>query len=168
MLGTKTMTSDKDDRDLAIQRDILSGRKFSLAEAIGREGGSFLKGESPVPRLAQAIAKLQMFVKQNLSDSSGALQAVLYVAIETDSRVSQSLDSPLVALDKILSSLLENENLFYEFVNRVDRKWGQIYGERPYFQQPGQPPHPEDEYSHESVRSQLVEFLKIVRLHQDA
>ncbi|MBP0018486.1 MAG: hypothetical protein J7647_13175 [Cyanobacteria bacterium SBLK] len=162
------MTSDKDDRDLAIQRDILSGRKFSLAEAIGREGGSFLKGESPVPRLAQAIAKLQMFVKQNLSDSSGALQAVLYVAIETDSRVSQSLDSPLVALDKILSSLLENENLFYEFVNRVDRKWGQIYGERPYFQQPGQPPHPEDEYSHESVRSQLVEFLKIVRLHQDA
>ncbi|MEM9539156.1 MAG: hypothetical protein AAGA60_06545 [Cyanobacteria bacterium P01_E01_bin.42] len=161
------MTSDEDDRDLAIQRDILSGRKYSLAEAIGREGGSFLKGESPVPRLAQAIAKLQMFVKQNLSDSSGALQAILYVDIETDSRVSRYLDSPLIALDEILSSLLENQNLFYEFVNRVDRKWGQIYDERPYFQQPGQPPHPDDEYSHESVRSQLLEFLKIVKSHQN-
>ena len=39
------MISNKDDRDndrdLAIQREILAGRKFSLAEAIGREGGSF-------------------------------------------------------------------------------------------------------------------------------
>ncbi len=39
------MISNKDDRDndrdLAIQREILAGRKFSLAEVIGREGGSF-------------------------------------------------------------------------------------------------------------------------------
>ncbi len=82
------MTSNKNDqdkeRDLAIQREILAGRKFSLAEAIGREGGGFLKGESPVPRLAQALAELQMFINQNLSDSSGALRAVLYVWVKTD------------------------------------------------------------------------------------
>ncbi|MGK7953422.1 MAG: hypothetical protein AB4368_32715 [Xenococcaceae cyanobacterium] len=51
------------DRDLAIQRAILSGRKFSLAEAIGREGGGFMKGDSPVPKLAQAIAELQMITR---------------------------------------------------------------------------------------------------------
>ena len=157
---------DKDnDRDLAIQREILSGRKFSLAEAIGREGGGFMKGESPVPKLAQAIAELQMFINQNLSDSSGALQAVLYVWVKTDSRVGQHLNSPLTALNQMLSSLLDNQNLLHEFVRQVDHKWGQIYDERPYFQQPGQPPHPEDEYTHESVRLQLIELLAVVKSH---
>ena len=159
--------SDKDDkdsdRDLTIQRDILSGRKFSLAEAIGREGGSFLKGESPVPKLAQAIAELQMFIKQNLPDSSGALQAILCVSVETDARVPQHLDAPLIALEKILNALLNNQNLFYDFVRQVDRKWGEIYAERPYFQQPGQPPHPQDEYTHESVRLQLVDLINAVK-----
>ncbi len=159
------MKSNKDDkdRDLAIQREILAGRKFSLAEAIGREGGGFMKGESPVPKLAQAIAELQMFINQNLSDSSGALQAVLYVWVKTDSRVSQNLNSPLIALNEILSTLIDNQNLLHEFVRQVDHKWGQIYDERPYFQQPGQLPHPEDEYTHESVRLQLSELLDIVR-----
>ncbi|MGK7925984.1 MAG: hypothetical protein AB4290_12195 [Spirulina sp.] len=161
------MTSDKDDRDrdLAIQREILSGRKFSLAEAIGREGGSFLKGESPIPKLAQAIAELQMFINQNLSDSSGALQAVLYSWVKTDTRVSQHLNSPLIALDEILSTLIDNQNLLYELVRQVDHKWGQIYDERPYFQEPGQAPHPQDEYTHESVRIQIVELLERVKSH---
>ncbi|MDJ0531410.1 MAG: hypothetical protein QNJ70_02765 [Xenococcaceae cyanobacterium MO_207.B15] len=164
------MISNKDDkdkdRDLAIQREILSGRKFSLAEAIGREGGSFLKGESPVPKLVQAIAELQMFINQNLSDSSGALQAVLYIWVKTDSRVSQNLNSPLIALNQILSTLIDNQDILYEFVRQVDHKWGQIYDERPYFQQPGQLPHPEDEYTHESVRLKLVELLDIVQSQQ--
>ncbi len=161
------MTSNKDDRerdrDLAIQREILSGRRFTIAEAIGRQGGSFLKGESPVPKLVQAIAEINGFINQNLSDSSGALQAVLYVWVKTDSRVGQYLNSPLVALNEILSSLLDNQDLLYEFVRQVDHKWGQIYGERPYFQQPGQLPHPEDEYTHESVRLKLIELLDIVK-----
>ncbi len=159
------MTSHKDDqerdRDLAIQREILSGRRFTIAEAIGREGGSFLKGESPVPKLVQAIAEINGFINQNLSDSSGALQAVLYVWVKTDSRIGQYLNSPLVALNEILSSLLDNQDLLYEFVRQVDHKWGQIYGERPYFQQPGQLPHPEDEYTHESVRLKLIELLNL-------
>ncbi|VEP18888.1 conserved hypothetical protein [Hyella patelloides LEGE 07179] len=163
------MISNKDDNDkdqnLAIQREILSGRQFSIAEAIGREGGSFLKGESPVPKLAQAIAELQMFIKQNLSDSSGALQAVLYVWVQTDSRVSQHPNSPLIALKEILSALIDNQNLLYEFVRQVDQKWGEMYDERPYFQQPEQLPHPQDEYTHESVRLKLIELLDIVKSH---
>ncbi len=157
---------DDKDRDLTIQREILSGRKFSVAEAIGREGGSFLKGESPVPKLVQAIAELQMFINQNLSDSSGALKAVLYVWVKTDSRVAQYLNSPLTALNQMLSSLLDNQNLLYEFVKQVDREWGQMYDERPYFEQIGQPPHPEDEYTNESVRLQLIELLAVVKSHK--
>ncbi|WP_042891996.1 hypothetical protein, partial [Anaplasma marginale] len=70
--------------------------------------------------------------------------------------------SPLIAFEAILSSVIDNENLLYEFVKEVDRKWGQMYDERPYFQKPGQPPHPNDEYTHESVRLQLVDLLEIV------
>ncbi|ELS04501.1 hypothetical protein Xen7305DRAFT_00042350 [Xenococcus sp. PCC 7305] len=162
------MTSNKDndrndDRDLAIQREILSGRKFSLAEAIGREGGSFLKGDSPVPKQLQAIAEINSFVKKNLSDPSGALVVVLSTWVKTDLRVVENLDSPLVALRQILSSLIDNQNLLYEFVRQVDFRWGQIYDERPYFQQPGQAAHPNDEYTHESVRLQLIELLDIVK-----
>lgn len=154
---------DKDnDREREILQDMLSGRKFSLADAIGREGNGFLKGESPVPKLVQATTEIKNFIAGNLVDTSGALQAVLYIWVENDLRVSQNLDSPLIAFEAILSSVIDNENLLYEFVKEVDRKWGQMYDERPYFQKPGQPPHPNDEYTHESVRLQLVDLLEIV------
>jgi len=44
-------------------------------------------------------------------------------------------------------------------VQQADWEWGQMYGERLYFQKPGQPAHPEDEYSHESVAEKLA-YLK--------
>lgn len=137
------------------------GRQFSLADVIGREGGSFLKGESPIPRLLQAKAEVNLYIDRHLTDSSGALKAVLQTLITTDEIcISQQLDSPLVALREHLELLVDNPELLYEFVKQVDVKWGQLFGERPYFQQPGQPPHPEDEYTHESVHRQLVELLQ--------
>jgi hypothetical protein len=46
------MSKDKKERpgseDAEIEREIRLGRKFSLAEAIGRMGGGLLKGASPV------------------------------------------------------------------------------------------------------------------------
>ena len=158
------MTQDKDkDKEIELQRDILSGRKFSLADVIGQEGGSFLKGESPVPPLIQAVTEINAFIAARLGDSSGALQAVLQDWVRDDeAKVSSYFNSPLLALRKIVEEILGNEELFYEFVRQVDFKWGQIYGERPYFQRPGQPPHPQDEYTHESVRKQLVGLLELI------
>jgi len=160
------MNQDKDrdkDSDRELQRDLLSGRKFSLADVIGQEGGSFLKGESPVPQLMQAVTEINAFIAANLDDSSGALQAVLQNWVRDDrAKVSSSLRAPLVALRQIIEAILNNKELFYEFVRQVDFKWGQIYDERPYFQSPGQPPDPLDEYSHDSVREQLVNLLKTV------
>lgn len=151
---------EKQGKNEAIQREILAGRKFSLAEAIGREGGDFLKGESPVPKLVQATTEINTFIAINLQDSSGALQAVLQTWISTDEAgVSKNLDSPLTALKQMLDNIIDNSELLYELVRQVDFQWGKMYDERPYFQSPGQPPHPDDEYTHESVEEKLKSLL---------
>lgn len=150
---------DQDDHREVLQ-EILAGRKFSLAELIGREGGSFMKGESPVPKLLQVKTEINFLIDQNLTDSSGALKAVLQTLIAADEIfVSRHLDSPLNALKEFLEMITQSSELFYELVRQVDFKWGQIYRERPYFQQPGQAPHPDDEYTHESVHRQLINLL---------
>ncbi|MDJ0657888.1 MAG: hypothetical protein QNJ42_00180 [Crocosphaera sp.] len=150
----------KTNRDNAIQREILAGRQFSLAEAIGREGGNFLKGESPVPKLVQATTEINTFIAINLQDSSGALQAVLQTWVSTDdAKVSQNLEHPLQALRQMLDKIINNSELLYELVRQVDFQWGKMYDERPYFQSPGQPAHPDDEYTHESVEEKLKILL---------
>lgn len=162
------MTAEKDsDLDQKIEQEIRQGRKFSLADVIGQEAGNFLKDESPVPRLLQVKTELIAFIEQHLVDSPGALQATLRDSVQTDDLVcSQHLNAPLDALSKFLQSLLEQEALLQDFVRRVDMKWGEIYDERPHFQRPGQPPHPDDEYTHASVRAQLTQFLSVVKLHK--
>lgn len=146
--------------DRQLQREILGGRQFSIAEAIAREGGSFLKGESPVPKLVQATREIDNFISQNINDSSGSLATVLQNWVKADGhRVSRHLNSPLDALAEILETLLESRELLYEFVREVDMHWGKTTGERPYFQKPGQTPHPDDEYTHESVRQSLDSLL---------
>jgi len=146
------------EQDNNLQKEILSERRYSLASAIAQEGGNFLKGESPVPKLVQVTTEINLFIDHHLPDSSGALQAVLKRWIKTDSLISQHIESPLTGLEKIIDKILKNQELFYEMVRQADLKWGQMYAERPYFQKPGQPPHPDDEYSHESVREKLTDL----------
>lgn len=151
------------DEDFEIQQEILGGRQFSLAEVIGREGCSFLKGESPIPKLLQAKAEINLFIDRNLTDSSGALKASLQALVAADEvYISRHLNSPLDALRESLEMLTHNPQFLYEFVKQIDIKWGQFFGERPYFQQPGQAPHPEDEYTHESVYQKLMELLNLL------
>ena len=157
------MTEDKE-RNLEIQREIRAGRKFSLADLISQEGGNFLKGESPVPKLVQAITEINNFISRNLQDSSGALEPILQKWVKNDqATVSSHLNTPLLALKEILEKILNNPQLLYELVKEVDFKWGQIYNERPYFQKPGQPAHPDDEHSHESVYKNLSDLLDKTR-----
>lgn len=156
--------SPSDDSDRALEQDILRGRTFTLADVIAREGGSFLKGESPVPKLVQAIGEIDNFVCHHLTDPSGSLYAILQQWIQSyDDRISHHLDDPLVALDEILEMILGNRELFYELVRQVDVKWGQMNDERPHFQRPGQAAHPEDEYTHDSVDRSLRDLLERLR-----
>ena len=161
----KPEDKEQKERDLELQKDILKGREFSLAELIGREGGGFLKGESPVPKMIQLKAELNIFITNNLYDSSGALQAVLHDLVEADDKkISANKEQPLIALSLIIREIIENENLYYEFVRQVDLKYGQMYDERPYFQSPGQAAHPEDEYTHDSVQVKLINFLETIQV----
>ena len=156
------------DEDLLLQQDIIEGRPYSLAEAIGREGGTFLKGESTVPKLVQVITKINTFIDRNLEDPSAALQAILHQWVKGDPRVSKYKETPLVALTEILQGIIDSPPLLYELVRQVDIKWGQMYGERPHFQQPGQPPHPDDEYTHESVRQDLLDLQAKLQQYLEA
>ncbi|MBF2078469.1 MAG: hypothetical protein IGR76_08105 [Synechococcales cyanobacterium T60_A2020_003] len=155
------MPSESDpDPDYALQQDILSGRKFSLADAIGREGSGFLKGESTVPKLVQAKTEVMVFIRNHLPDGSGALQSVLQDIVQADdARISAYVDCPLYALRDAVQDVLSHRERLYELVRQVDMRWGHMYGERPYFQKPGQDPHPEDEYTHESVQVMLEHLL---------
>jgi hypothetical protein len=156
------MSSDseaKKQQDQELQQEILKGRKFTLADLIAKEGGGFLKGESPVPKFTQLKAEIKVFVTNHLQDSVGALQAVLYNLIEDDDEgVNKYENNPLSALNEMITKILSQPNIFYDFVRQVDLKWGQMYQERPYFQQPAQPAHPDDEYSHEFVKAQLLKL----------
>jgi len=142
-----------------IQREIRSGRGFSIADLIAQEGGTFLKGDSPIPRPLQAEAEIRLFIDQHLSDSEGAMKTTLRTWVKTESPLSENLDTPLLALHALLTAIVNQPSLLHEFVRQVDMKWGQLYNERPLFQQPGQPAHPDDEYTHESVHVVLSELL---------
>lgn len=152
--------------DQALQQEICLGRQFSLADVIGREGKDGLKGESPVPPLVQAKLAIRAFVGDYLQDAAGGLEPPLQTWLQSeDAIISQHLDNPLTALSRILDQILAQPNQLYELVRQADVCWGQLYDERPHFQRPGQPPHPEDEYSHESVKVQLMELRDRLQQH---
>lgn len=155
------MAASASDKNSEIEQEIRSGRQFSLADVIGQEAGSFLRGDAAIPRLVRAKTTIYDFIDQHLIDSSGAIEAVLTNWVRAEEpRISQHIDQPLMALRQILQLVTGNPQMLYEFARQVAVKWGEIYGERPRFQQPNQPPHPDDEYTHESVLAQLDSLLK--------
>jgi hypothetical protein len=159
------MPPDQPNLDPDIQQEIRLSRPFSLADVIGQEAGGFMKGESPVPKLVQARGEAVQALKEHLQDLHGALQRVLQQWLEDDqARISRHLAVPSQAVKELLETILASPETFYELVRQTDVTWGHLYDERPHFQQPGQAPHPEDEYTHESVRITLVNCLQRLNL----
>ncbi|MGA1621660.1 MAG: hypothetical protein ACO36E_02910 [Synechocystis sp.] len=148
------------DRDRELFLEAIAGRKMTMADVIGQCGGDFLKGESPVPKLVQLKIELKLFLNQALPDSDGALLWVLQNQVDdADDLVSQFADRPLLALQGLVATLIDNPGLLTETVRQADFRWGQIYDERPHFDLPGRPTHPDDPYTHASVRQQLTTLL---------
>jgi hypothetical protein len=143
-----------------IETEVQSQQKFSVAGAIGRAGKGILKGASPVSQQDQAIKLLESWVDQNSSDPSGALKSLLRQKIRSSrSIVEQHRERPKEALVIVIQEILSTEFLLREFVRQVDVKWGELFQERPYFQKEGQEPHPNDEYTFDSVRVELNQML---------
>lgn len=151
------------EKDAELEREIRAERKFSLSEAIGRMAGpGAMKGVSPISPRQQAEATIEDFLHRNLSDSGGVLGTVLLRRVTQSDLLLASYDQPLAALANYLRHVLESDYLLRDLVRETDAEWGRVFGERPYFERPGQPADPEDPYTSESVRSSLSRLLDVL------
>ena len=72
----------------------------------------------------------------------------------------KNYDQPLAVLAAYCQQVLSSDYRLKELVREADTEWGRVLGERPYFEKEGSPPHPDDCYTVESVRSALSELIK--------
>ncbi len=144
---------DPNTADRELEREIRAAREYSLAEALGRLAGpGGMKGASPVMRQQQARAEIDHLVRQHLGDPSGILKGVLGREVGESRVLLDNLDQPRVALIAYVRQVLASEYLLSELVRSTDMAWGQVLGERPFFEVEGRPAHPDDPYTIVSVR----------------
>jgi len=142
-----------------LEKEVRAERKFSLSEAIAREAKGTFDGVSAVPALTQAQNAIDLYLRDQLRDSSGALVRTLQARLGGNaSLVGSHLRDPLAALEVEVRRFLDDERKLHELVRQVDQRYGQMFQERPHFQKPGEEPHPDDEYTHASVRAALEEL----------
>jgi len=149
--------------DADLEREIREGRKFSMAEAIGRLAGpGCMKGASPFTGKRQAEAEIEDCLDRHLADGAGVLREVVLRHIKESEHLLNHPDQSRVALASYIQGVLGSEYLLKELVREADVEWGKTLGERPHFESEERPPHPDDPYTFESVRvalSQLHESL---------
>ena len=158
------MTDKKDDQrsssDEELEREIRKGRKFTLAEAIGRMAGpGAMKGASPVARKEQAAVEIEDWLRRHMSAAHGELQVVLLRRIKGSELLLHNCEQPLSVLTAYCQRILDSDYLLQELVREADVEWGQVQGERPYFENEGGPAHPEVVYTLKSVREALAELM---------
>src|SRR5271165_4496649 len=62
--------TQRSEADAELEREIRKGRKFTLAEAIGRLAGpGAMKGESPIARMQQAQIEIESWLRSHLADA---------------------------------------------------------------------------------------------------
>jgi hypothetical protein len=151
----------RSEEDAELERDIRKGRKFTLEEAIGRLAGpGAMKGESPVARLQQAEVEIESWLRSHLTDAGGALWVAMHRQLKGSELLLRNFEQPLVVLVGYCQGVLASDYLLKELVRDADVEWGRVMGERPYFEQPGSPRHPDDPYTVESVRHALCGLLE--------
>jgi hypothetical protein len=153
--------TQRSEADAELEREIRQGRKFTVAEAIGRLAGpGAMKGESPVARMQQAEVEIESWLKSHLTDAGGALQVVLHRQVKGSELLLNNFDQPLVVLAGCCQRILDSDYLLEELVRDADIEWGRLMGERPYFEKEGAPRDPDDPYTVDSVRTALSGLLK--------
>jgi hypothetical protein len=157
------MSDNKDtqrpEADAELERETRKGRKFTLAEAIGRMAGpGAMKGVSPVPGKQQAEVEIEYWLRDHMS--IGELQVVLLRAVKGSELLLHHFDQPLVVLAAMCQRILDSDYLLKELVREADVEWGRVQGERPYFEREGSPPDPNDPYTFESVRKTLAGLIE--------
>jgi hypothetical protein len=149
------------DADADLEREIRKGRKFSLAEAVGRMAGpGMMKGVSPITGKEQSEAEIEEYLRHHLIDAAEVLPVVLLRRVKESELLLEHFDRPLFVLASYVQRVLDSEYLLKELVREADIEWGRILGERPHFEKPGCPPDPDDPYTIESVRTTLSRLIE--------
>jgi hypothetical protein len=141
------MSDNKDtqhsEADEELEREIRKGRKFTLEEGIGRMAGpGAMKGVSPVTRMQQAVVEIENWLRDHMSAGNDELQVVLLRRVKGSELLLNNFDQPLVVLAGFCQQVLDSHYLLQELVREADVEWGQVQGERPYFEREGAPPDP--------------------------
>jgi hypothetical protein len=158
------MGDDHDKRrteaDAELERQIRQGRKFTAKEAMARMiGPGAMKGGSPISQVQEAEIEIGVWLRNNLTDPPGALQALLHRQLKGSVLLLNNLDKPLLALASYCQQVLATNHRLEELVREADVEWGRRMEERPHFNKEGSPPHPDDPYTNESVRAALSAIL---------
>src|SRR5262249_40962812 len=152
---------ERSEADAELEREIRKGRKFTLAEAIGRMAGpGAMKGESPVARQQQAEVEIEDWLRQHVPATQGELQVVLLRCLKGSAFLLQPDEQPLHVLAACCQRVLDSDYLLKELVRQADVEWGQVNGEKPYFEKEREPPDPADPYTLESVRKTLAGLIE--------
>jgi len=157
MKDSKKPESGSESTESRIRRD----RKFTLAEAVGREAAGSMSGASPVARAEQVLLEIEHTLESLLKDSAGSLKRTILVRLKTDPPLlARHYDQPVGALEEFLGATLGSDSLLTSLVRDTDARWGRDYGERPHFEVEGNPPHPDDPYTRAGVRNLLQDLLE--------
>jgi hypothetical protein len=159
------MSDDRDpqqaEEDAELEQEVREGRKFTVAEAIGRLAGpGAMKGESPIARTQQAEVEIELWLRGHLADAGGALRVVLLRRVKGCELLLHDVDRPLAVLAGYCRQVLVSDYLLEELVRDADVEWARAMGERPYFGRQGVPSHPDDPYTVEAVRRCLSGLLE--------
>jgi hypothetical protein len=157
MNDPKKPESDSESTESLIRRD----RKFTLAEAVGREAAGAMSGASPVARAEQVLLEIEQILESRLVDSPGSLARTILARLKIEPPLlARHFDRPVGALEEFLGATLGSGSLLTSLVRDTDARWGRDYGERPHFETEGKPPHPDDPYTLQGVRDLLEDLLE--------
>jgi hypothetical protein len=151
----------RSEADAELEREVRQGRKFSLAEAIGRLAGpGAMKGVSPIARQHQAEVEIENWLRRHLATAEDALGVVLLRHVKASELLLYNYDQPLIVLAACCHQILDSDDLLKRLVRASDVEWGQVFGQQPYFEESGAPPNPDDPYTLESVRAALSRLIE--------
>jgi hypothetical protein len=147
--------------DAELEREARRGRKFTLAEMIGRLAGpGAMKGVSPITRRQQAEVEIEHCLKRYFTEAEAPLVTVMLRRVIASDLLLNNYDQPLIVLAACVQRALNSEYLLKELVQDADVEWGRVFGERPHFEKEGRPADPDDPFTLESVRGRLSGLIE--------
>ena len=150
-----------DDEKRRIEQEARRHRQADLSAVLAsQDGGANLRGASPTPVLKRALLEVDQWLREYLMAPDPALRTVMLRSLEASpDRLEAHLGRPDRLLADWLPSLLASPEVLRHLVREVDMAWGQLNDERPHFERPDTPPHPDDPYTVAGVTAALADLL---------